>query len=250
VEPSVDVFKDYITRGKLEQKFLSNGAMPSGILSREDEVGDEADWKKIKAWWQREYEGERNAGKTAFLQGKWTYTKLGLTQGEMQAIEKEKWSISQIFINHGVPLSIAGLEKAANYATSKQDDVNFRSNEIVPLLDILVGKLNATGPEGMGVFIKAFSPAWVMSYQLSGLINVEQVVKEYKPLADCGAITLNELRVLCGLEEKDNPLLDQHFVPSGRIPIEMAGLTGTTPGNSPDEPPEPKEPAEPKEPEE
>lgn len=265
VEPSADLYKDYITRGTLEQKFLGNGAMPSGVLTKEEEVSDEGEWKKIKEWWKREYEGERNAGKTAFLNGKWNYIKLGLTQGEMQSLEKEKWSVEQIFLNHGVPLSVAGIEGAANYATAKQDDINFRTNEVVPLLDILVGKLNATGPDGAGLLVKAFSPAWVMAYQLSGLINVGQAATEYKPLVEMGAMSLNEYREVCGLERKKDPLLDQHFVPSGRVPLEMAGLTdttagGTAPGSEPEPPKpppppkepgqEPKEPAEPKEPEE
>lgn len=228
IEPSEPLYKEYIMRGKMEERFLSNGAMPSGILSKKEAVEDEEEWGKLKKWWKVEYEGKENVGKTAFLNGEWSYQKLGLTHTEMQSLENEKWSISQIFNNHGVPLSIAGLEKAANYATAKQDSINFRRHVVVPLLDILVGKLNGVGIDGKGSFIKAFSPQWKLAYELSGLINVENTVKEYRPLLTEGAITPNDLRELCGLERVKDPLLDQYFINSNRIPIEMSGLSAPT----------------------
>lgn len=229
IEPAESLFTEYIMRGELEAKFLANGATPSGILTKKEAVEDEGEWEKLKAKFKADYEGKRNVGKTAFLNGDWKYVKLGLSHSEMQSIENERWSISQIFNNHGVPLSLAGLEKAANYATARQDEINFRRYEIVPLLDILVGKLNSLDIEGKGTLIRAFSPNWRLSYELSGLVDVEQTVKEYKPLAELGAITLNELRELCGLEASPNALLNQHFVNSSRLPVEMSGLTSTVP---------------------
>src|SRR6185503_2004914 len=116
-------------------------------------------------------------------------------------------------------------------ATARLDEMNFKRYEVVPLLDILVGKLNAMWSDGHGVFIQAYATAWWLVYELSGLIDIEQRVREYKPLAEIGAITLNELRVLCGLEKLNNALLDQHFVASGRLPIEMAGLANNPPSD-------------------
>ena len=57
VEPSVPLYREYIMRQNLEERFLSNGAMPSGILSKEDAIEDEGDWGKLKKWWKTEYEG-------------------------------------------------------------------------------------------------------------------------------------------------------------------------------------------------
>ena len=245
IEPSESIFSEYIMRGNMEKKFLANGAMPSGILMKEETVEDQPEWDKLKAWWKAEYEGERNVGKTAFLNGKWSYTKLGLTHAEMQSIENEKWSIEQILTNHGVPHSLAGLDKAANLATARQDEINFRKYEIVPLLDILVGKLNAGGDEaGSHAFVRAYNVNWEIAYELSGLIDVEQTVKEYRPLVVEGAMSLNELRELCGLEAIDNPLLDQHFIGSSRVPLELAGYVEPPPDDI--EVIEEGEPADPK----
>lgn len=217
IEPSEAIYNEYINKSVLGEKFLENGAQVSGILSRETEVADESQWAALKRKFNLEYSGTRNAGKTAFLNGKWSYTKLGMTMQEMQSIEKEKWNIEQIFLNHGVPLSVAGVDGAANYATSRQDEINFRKYKVVPMLDILVGKLNSDG------FFHGGNDSVRLTYEMSGLVDIKQIVEEYGPLVDKGAMTLNELRELCNLPIVENEHLDQFYINSGRIPLELVG---------------------------
>lgn len=221
VESSEDLYSSFINRNALEEKFMENGAQVSGVLARDTEGGDidPEDWKALKDKFNLEYSGKKNAGKTAFLNGKWSYHKLGMTQVEMENLEREKWSVEQIFLNHGVPLSVAGIEGAANYATAKQDEINFRKYKVVPLINVLTGKINSDG------FFRGNSPDTLkLCYELSGLIDVEQIVKEYGPLVEMGAMTRNELREMCGLGLVDNAQLDQYFLPANVIPIEMAGF--------------------------
>jgi len=216
IEPSEALYNEYINKTVLGEKFLENGAQMSGILSRETEVMDEDQWRTLKKRFTLEYAGTRNAGKVAFLNGKWSYQKLGMTMQEMQSLEKEKWNIEQIFLNHGVPLSVAGVDGAANYATSKQDEINFRKYKVVPMLDLLVGKLNADG------FFHNNRKDIRLSYEMSGLVDVKQIVDEYGPLVDKGAMTLNELRQMCNLPLVENSFLDRYYINTGRIPIELA----------------------------
>lgn len=230
VEPAQDTFATHIGRGDLEKKFLENGAQPSGIMTRKYREGeadlDETTWEAFKRKFNAQYGGKMNAGRTAFMTGEWSYHKLGLTMQEMQAIEREKWSIEQIFLIHGVPLSVAGIQGAANYATSRQDEINFRRHECVPLLDMFIGRMNM-----LGVLASAFGEGVRFDYNLSGLIDVEQVVKDLGPLVRLGSITPNELRVHCGLQKVDDPYLDQFFVDSTLIPLAMAGITGGADAN-------------------
>jgi HK97 family phage portal protein len=231
IEPSQAIYNEYINKSQLAEEFIKNGAQLSGILTRETEVSDEGQWAALKRKFNLEYGGKGNSGKIAFLNGKWQYHKLGMTMSEMQALEKEKWTIEQIFLNHGVPLSVAGIDGAANYATARQDEINFRKYKVVPLLDALVGKLNSDG------FISPDDLTVRLTYEMSGLVDIMQVVKEYGPLVDKGAMTPNELREMCDLPIVDNPLLDQFYVMNNRIPIEMAGLSlsqAPTDPNNPD----------------
>jgi HK97 family phage portal protein len=217
IEPSETIYNEYINKSLLNERFVQNGAQLSGILTRETEVDDEDQWSALKRKFNLEYAGNKNAGKIAFLNGKWQYHKLGMTMEEMQAIEKDRWTIAQIFLNHGVPLSLVGVENAAAYGTAKQDEINFRKYKVVPLLTSLVGKLNSDG------FIQGGDPYVRLAYEMSGLVDIEQVVKEYGPLVDKGAMTPNELRELCNLPVIANPLLDQFYMNAGRVPLELVG---------------------------
>ena len=227
VEPSQYLFNGFINRNSYEDSFLTHGAMPSGILTYRGseeapammEDMQEEEWGKLKTWWQHEYGGKSNAGKTAFVTGEWHYERLGLTQQEMETLEKERWTVEQIFINHGVPLSIAGIKNAANYATAKQDEINFRKYEVVPLLDLLVGKMNAKDQ-----LTSLLDDSSKIHYELSGLIDVQQTWKDYEGLVKSGGMTLNEARESMGLMKVDDPMLDQFFMDSNRVPLEMVAV--------------------------
>lgn len=219
VEGAEELYKNFIAKSELKLKFLENGAQPSGVMTLDDgTVTDDEEWGKLRKKFQTEYAGGKNAGKVAFLNGKWSYHKLGLTMAEMESIEDEKWTVEQIFLNHGVPLSIAGVQGAANYATARMDEMNFRRYKIVPLIDIIVGKINSDG------FIQKTNPNFTLTYELYGVIDTEQIAKVHLPLVREGIITRNEMREVLGFRRIENPLLDQIMVMNHTIPIEMAGL--------------------------
>lgn len=224
IEPSEPLYNEFINRNSLEEKFMERGASPSAIMTMEDsDDTDPSEWARIKASYTEDYSGKNNAGKIMFLGGKWTYTRLGLSHQEMQSVERSKLTLEQIFLNHGVPLSVAGISSAANYATARLEERNFRLYEIVPLLDLIIGKFNAEG-----ALVRLFGEKLRMGYELSGLVDVEQVWKDYGNLFLNGGITINEMRELMDLPpDPTNPLLDTFYVPSGRIPLDMAGMATT-----------------------
>lgn len=221
VEGGEPLYSDFINRDTLEEQFLENGAQPSGILTKKGEpINDEEEWGRLKAWWKRDHEGKKNAGKTAILNSEWTFQKLGLTAQEMQSMEREQMTVQHIFLNHGVPLSVAGFNDAANYATARQDQINFRRMEVVPLLDLFVGKMN----HKKSGLIPLFNEDWKLGYELSGLVDTEQVWKDYGEAMRIGVVSINEMRELLGLPMKDDPWLDQHMILNQFVPVEMAGM--------------------------
>jgi hypothetical protein len=106
-----------------------------------------------------------------------------------------------------------------NYATARQDDITFRKNTCLPLVNLFVDTMNSDRG-----YISKFNPEAKLDFSLSGLIDVEQVMKDFSPLFDRGGMTNNELRVLAGLPKSDNVALDQFWVVNNLVPIEMAGL--------------------------
>lgn len=216
------MFEDYINRNQLEAHYLGKGGVPSGVLAREEEVEDQDEWDRFVARWKDKYEGPENAGKTAFVNGKWNYVKLGLTPAELQTMQRSQETVKNIFILHGVPLSVAGVEKAANYATSRTDDIHFKKWTIIPLLDSLCTKLNSGK-----TLVRNFDPALRLAYEIGGMADIAGLVADYGPLVDRGAMTRNELREKCELDKvKGKPMMDEYLVNQGLVPIDMAGMGG------------------------
>jgi hypothetical protein len=58
---------------------------------------------------------------------------------------------------------------------------------------------------------------------------MEQVGKDTQWLADRGGLSANDLRELVGYPRKNDPFLDQYFVSSHLVPIEIAGIRATEP---------------------
>jgi HK97 family phage portal protein len=224
IEAGESLYNRHINSNILKEEFISNGATPSGVLIKETAVGNEVEWKKFKKKFSEEYTGKKNIGKVAFLNGKWKWLKMGMDSSEMQEVEGDRENINQIFANHGIPLSIAMIDKATNYATAKQDDVNFRSMTCLPIIELIVRRLNHS-------FMPLFDARWKMDYSLSGLVNIEQLTAEYAPLVSAGALTPNQLREQLGLGRvEDNPAMDVYYFGANMVPVEMAGLANVTDG--------------------
>lgn len=229
VEPSEAIYNEHINRNTYNEQFMENGAQPSGVMTfKGEDAPEQVEWERMKKDFERKYSGKDNAGKVAFLTGEWDYHQLGLSQQQMQGIERETLNMKTIFLNHGVPLSIVGLG-SANRATATVEELNFRKYEIVPLLEMFIGKMNAPQQGLFPFYDESRRVPARLSYNLSGLIDVQQVMNDYKPLVEMGGMTLNELREMAGLKRVANPYLDQYFIGSGRIPIEMAGLADIPP---------------------
>lgn len=217
IEAGESLFKDFINRDTWSEKFWKNGASPSGILITEDPITDQAEFDKAKKKWQKEYGGSENSGKTAWLTGKWKYEQLGLTSQEMQNLEASKFTLENIFHLHGVPLSVAGVQGAANFATARVDDLRFRRYTVKPLTTLLTDTLN---PD----LVAGYPGNLVISFDVAGLTDLDAVVTGFVPLFDRGVMSVNELRIAAGMKPVDDPLFDQHFINAGLVPFELAGV--------------------------
>lgn len=224
VEQGESLYNEFINRSLYNTKLLENGGSPSSIMVKEDFQGDQEEWDKMRAKFDERYSGVKNTGKVGWVNGKWSLLELGLDAQKMQELEKAKVNKEDIYINHGVPLSVAGYG-AANYATSRQDTINFRKFTVLSLVNLLCDSINHAD-NGL---IARWHKDLKLDFALDGLIDVEQVTKDYGPLVDKGAMTLNEFREKAGLPRVDNPLLDAFYVNANRMPLEMAGLADVPP---------------------
>lgn len=221
IEAAEPLLNDNINRGTWAEGFWKNGASPSGILVCEDVVTDQQKWEQAKAKWQKEYGGSKNSGKTAWLTGKWRYEQLGMSAQEMQNIEQSKMNVESIFLLHGVPLSVAGIRDAANYATADIDDQRFRAYTVKPLVKLFQDTINSDLVAGWGESLE-------LRFNVTGLVNIGAVVTPYSALFDRGIISINEFRERVGMQRIEDPLYDQHFITAALVPLDLAGIADQT----------------------
>jgi HK97 family phage portal protein len=217
MEAGSDILKEVVNRSSWSEKFWKNGAAPSGLMILDDVVDDQENWDRARAKWQKEYGGRDNAGKIAWVNGKWRYEQMGLSLSDMQDLERSKYSDERIFLLHGVPLSVAGLRDAANFATAEIADQQFRQYTVAPVLKIIEGTQQTDLVQGYGNI--------EVKFNLSGLLNVGELSADWTPLFDRGVISINEMREKVGLNRiEDNPLFDQHFINAGLVPLDLSGI--------------------------
>jgi HK97 family phage portal protein len=217
MEAGQAILKDTLNRQAWGEKVWSNGAALSGILSYKERVDSPEEWNKLKEKFRAEYQGRQNVGKVALLNGPWEYTRLGLTLEEMQDIERQQRTLEQIFALHGVPLSVAGLREAANYATAELDDARFRRYTVQPVLRLILDTLNSDLLAEFGEF--------ELAADLSGLTALGMILGPLSMAFDRGIVSINEARVMMGLTASpENLLWEQHFISAGLVPLELAGV--------------------------
>lgn len=218
VEAGEDLFQEFINRNAWQSRFWKNGAAPSGVLVCEEQVTTPGKWEEAKEKWQKEYGGSNNSGKTAWLNGKWNFLKLGLTNAEMQAIESDRWTTEKIAMQCGVPLSVLGLDSSANYATARTDELRFRRYTVKPMLTFVQKTINSDVIDG-------FNAQLELIFDISGLVDLDNLRENFTPLFDRGCVSINEMRKMAGLEpDPDNELWNQHFINAGLVPLELSGV--------------------------
>jgi len=244
MEAGEELLQDWLNRQDWQKAFWKNGAAPLSVMilkpHTENPSINATQFEELKLRWHKEYGGGANAGKIAWLTGQWEKEDLGVSPSEMQNLETSRWTIEQIFMLHGIPLSVAGLEAAANYATARIDDIRFRRYAVKPTIKTMQETINSD-------LVPLFADNVTMIFELSGLSSAAEAATDLVPLFERGALSLNELREAAGFEPiEDDPMFESHYIAQGLVPLDLAGATFTAQQEEAENPPEPEPEPKPK----
>jgi len=103
---------------KFANSLMANGGRPSGVLSFEGALDDEA-YERIKESW-KESHGGRKSGGVAILEEGAKYTAISFDPQVMQFIETRKFNVIEISRFLGVPPTKLYDTEAASYANQEQ----------------------------------------------------------------------------------------------------------------------------------
>ncbi len=123
------------------RNFFKNGAIPSGVLTTETNLGDE-EFERVKEQFHEKYEGKENAYKTLVLEGGLKYQQLALNQKDMDFLEQRKFHRDEILSIFQVPKTIVAVTDDVNRANAETSEYVFAKRTIKPRLELIFEKLN------------------------------------------------------------------------------------------------------------
>ena len=214
--------------------FFENDATPSYVLTTEQQM-QKADMDRVLDQYTKELEGVRNSHKPAIAHMGLKLQQLQSAMKDLVVPELDERNTRRICAILDVPMTIAGLTEAANYATAQEARKSFYTEGILPELDIILDEINAQ-------FVSKIDPK--VRY-VADLDNVEVLQEDKTEVTDraskgyiSGFRSFNEARELDGIDTIDEKY---DFVLIGGQPVLVADIAvGKLP-----KAPEPQQPQSP-----
>lgn len=118
---------------------LGNGARPSGVLTTEQELGEEAA-NRIKAAWTAAYAGAHNAGGTPVLEQGLDYKPIGMTMVDAQFVESRRFMIEEIARAFRVPPYMIGIMQTRD-ANVEAQAKSYADQTLTPMCEAFEAEL-------------------------------------------------------------------------------------------------------------
>ena len=197
---------------------------PSGILSKENELdSDTGEVQKrlgiFKKIWQRYYSKAKNSGEPIITAGKVSWTQLGFSNfKDLQIIETSQHGLRVLCNVYQIPSIILNDIAGTTFNNQKEARKAVYSNRIKPDADLFdeVDNVGIWSNYGFEVY-SDFSGIAEMQEdkkQQADVINIAQ---------QAGAkFTGNEIRKLMDMDEVNEPIMNERFIPMGLTPASQA----------------------------
>lgn len=206
-------------------QLFANGARPDAHMSWPNPIGED-NLKKAQAEFNRQYGGQRNAGKWILTDSGASITPLGFALKDMEYIEGRKKVESDIMAAFGIPESLLRLNDA-NLASAATGDYAYMRFTILPrairrqeyLNDWLLAEVFGIDP----------GDAW---FAIDNPVPKDETTEANNTRADvlAGVLTANEARLARGYEPIEDENADSLLI-NGRplaepAPDPLAGFGG------------------------
>jgi HK97 family phage portal protein len=112
-------------------RFFSNNASPSGLLTTEKKMDEQAK-KRLKKSWEEMHAGSRNAFRVAVLEDGLTWTQVGIDQKDAQFIEQRQFQIREIARMFDLPPHKLMDMEQATFSNIEHQSMEFVQDAIRP----------------------------------------------------------------------------------------------------------------------
>ena len=199
-------------------KFFSNGARPSGILTHPNTVKDPA---ALRASWNAAYGGSTNASRVAVLEEGMTFAPLSMPNNEAQFLETRRFQVEEICRIYRVPPHMVGDLSRATFSNIEHSSIDFAVHTIRPWLVRIEQAMNRA------LFPEREKGRFYVQFNLDGLMrgDYKSRMEGYAIARQNGWMSANDIREL----ENQNPISEdeggnEYLCNGNMIPIRLAGI--------------------------
>ncbi len=212
---------------------LRNGGRPPlQLILPEDST--EADAEAVSAFFEKNYTGPHNAGKTLVsFKGAEAKT-LGITPQDMAYLELLRYGLRIVSGQYGVPLLMIGFPEGTNRATASEARRSFYLSNIFPLRKLISQKITQEIIKD-GLHIEG----WRFDFKTAGLEESESSRRDFMLGWTKGLYSFNEARVAMGLLPIDEEWANKYYLVGSKndslLEIQKA-INKPSDASAPDEP--------------
>jgi hypothetical protein len=168
---------------------------------------DEADAEAVNAFWEKNYTGPENAGKTLITFKGAKAQPLGITPQDMRYLNLLQYGVRAVAGQFGVPLIIIGIPEGTNRATASEVRRQFYLSKIFPLRDMIAKRLTREIiQERFGI------SGWKFTFKSAGLEESEATRRDTMTAWTKGLMSWNDARVKIGLEPVNIEWANKYFL--------------------------------------
>lgn len=204
---------------------LRNGGRPPLQLILPPD-STETDAEAVSAFWEKNYQGPHNAGKTLVSFKGAEAKALGITPQDMAYLELLNYGLRMVAGQYGVPLWLLGVPEGSNRASSAEGRRSFYLSNIFPLRKVISQKINQEIiKDSMGI------DGWRFDLKTAGLEESESSRRDFMTGWTKGLYTFNQARVAMGQLPIDEAWADKYFLVGTKNDslIEVKSAIGRTP---------------------
>lgn len=192
-------------------RFFGQGATTQGVIEVPGEVTAEQA-KNLQEGFDSRHRSWRNAHKTGILSGGAKYVSTQVENNAAQFLESRRFAVEEIARAFNIPLHMMGIPDTASYASVEQNNLQFVSHTLRPILEKIEWGYSRLLPNN--AFIK---------FNFNALLrgDLQSRATSYSIMTQAGIMSVNDVRRL----EDYSPVEqgDQH-----RVPLANVALTQTT----------------------
>jgi len=207
---------------------LKNGGRTSmQLILPEDST--EADADSVSSYYEKNYMGAHNAGKTMVLFKGAKAEAVGVSPADIAYLELFKYGIQLIGGQYGVPLLLIGFPEGANRASAAELRRSFYLTNVFPIRKLISQKITKEIiQDGMGI------EGWRFDFKTAGLEESEASRRDFMLGQKSGLYSFNEARLACGQLPIDEDWASKYYLVSSKNDsmIEVEKAIVETPGMS------------------